>query len=57
MILGWRDHTRLTLKSIAHAMRLEGSATSRLLPPFETRQSAGVTPRDAAAPQGEVDSI
>jgi hypothetical protein len=24
---------------------------------IETRQSAGVTPRDAAAPQGEVDSI
>src|ERR1700759_1101683 len=37
-------------------MRLEGWATSRWFPPFETRQSAGVTPRDAAAPQGEVDS-
>jgi len=61
MILSWLEHTRLTLRSIAQrcvSSRGVSSArrwtTSRLLAPFETRQSAGFTPRDSAAPQSEV---
>ena len=45
---------RLTLRSIAQRCVSKGGQPALSSPPFETRQSAGFTPRDAGAPQGEV---